>query len=210
MSGLLEWCEFTPLKQKISLVILVLVLWGGMCYGLIVQPMMKEQEELVLKVQGLEITISKFSRFERQYLAAQEELSQWTSIANLQEASLGLEVPMSQVLSEMSNMSQKTLVNVTLWKPVESKVHSGTDLKEQRLRLHVEGGFHHVARFLDHMQDLSKAMGITAMLMHSADSTSGTPTIQTIIDFIGFKGAGRTLAGNSDIPRPAHAMEGKG
>ena len=60
------------------------------------------------------------------------------------------------------------------------------------------------------MQDLSKSMGVTALSMHSVDSTSGTPTIQTIIDFLGFEGTMHTLAGNSQISNSAHAIEGKG
>jgi Tfp pilus assembly protein PilO len=210
MASLLEWFEVTPLRQKASLVGLLMILWGGVFYGWIAQPMMEERERLALRLQSLDRKIKMLSRTEDQYLAAQGELSQWKSLVNQHEARLGLDVPMSQVLSEMSNISQETGVNVTLWKPGESQENSLPDMKEQRLQLHVEGGFHHVARFLDHMQGLSKPMGVTTLSMHSADNANGIPMVLTTIDFIGYEGAAHTLADNSQLSFTSHSVEGRG
>ncbi len=210
MSRLLEWFEVTSFVQKVLLVGLFLGMSGLGFYVLIVDPLSVEIEILVGELQTLDRKLKLGTQSESQVDQAQEEFSQWQFIVSRQEARLGLKVPMSQVLSDMSRIAQKTGIILTLWKPNEGDLETSNQMKVRHLQLHVEGGYHHVAQFLDHMQFLTKTMGVMALSMHRADTGEGIPTIQAIVDLMGYDGNGQTLADNSHMSVIAERMDSKG
>ena len=205
MSRLLEWFDITPWRQKVSLVSLVMVLFGGAFYWLIAEPIMEETAALLVELQTVDGQLTRASHSESQYRHAQQELSQWTLIVARQEERLGLEVPMSQVLADMSNIAEEIGMIVTLWKPDDVPSTSLNQNTVRHLQLHMEGGYHHLARFLDHMQDLSKTMGVTGLSMARADTDDGMATILATIDLIGYEGPVHTQASHHNRLAP-HRM----
>ncbi len=199
MSRLLEWFEVTPFAQKVALVGLFLGIFGVGFYWLIAEPLVVEIDTLVGELRILDRTLELDSQSESQFVNAQKEFSQWKSIVSRQEERLGLEVPMSQVLSDMSSIAQETGIILTLWKPKKRDIESSSQVRATYLQLQVEGGYHHVAQFLEHMQYLSKAMGVTALRMHSDDTGDGVPTVRVLIDLMGYGRNVQTLADNNHM-----------
>ncbi len=199
MSRLLEWFEVTPFVQKVSLVGLFLAISGVGFYWLIAEPLVVEIDTLVGELRILDRTLELDSQSESQFVNAQKEFSQWKSIVSRQEERLGLDVPMSQVLSDMSSIAQETGIILTLWKPKKRDIESSSQAHVTYLQLQVEGGYHHVAQFLEHMQYLSKAMGVTALRMHSDDTGDGVPTVRVLIDLMGYVRNVQTLADNNHM-----------
>jgi len=186
MSRLLEWFEVTPFVQKVSLLALFLVIFVVGFYWLMAEPLVVEIDILAGELQTLDRTLKLETQSEGQLGNAQKEISQWQSIVSRQEERLGLEVPMSQVLNDMSSIAQETGIILTLWKPKKPGSESSGQVHATYLQLQVEGGYHHVAQFLEHMQYLSKAMGVTALRMHSDNTGDGIPTVRAIIDLMGY------------------------
>ncbi len=199
MSRLLEWFEVTPFVQKVALVGLFLGIFGVGFYWLIAEPLVVEIDTLVGELRILDRTLELDSQSESQFVNAQKKFSQWKSIVSRQEERLGLEVPMSQVLSDMSSIAQETGIILTLWKPKNRGSESSNQVHATYLHIQVEGGYHHVAQFLEHMQYLSKTMGVTALRMHRDDTGDGIPTVRAIIDLMGYSGNVQVLADNNHM-----------
>ncbi len=117
MSRLLEWFEVTPFVQKVSLLGLFLVIFGVGFYWLMAEPLVVEIDILAGELRTLDRKLKLETQSESQLGKAQKEISQWQSIVSRQEERLGLEVPMSQVLNDMSSIAQETGILLTLWKP---------------------------------------------------------------------------------------------
>lgn len=197
MSPLLDWIEATPLVQKISLVGLTTIFLGIGFYWLVAEPIMEETDKLEGEIQILDQQIASYSQSEKQYIKVKEKLAQWKAMVSRQEERLGLEVSMSQVLSDMSHMAQETGILLTLWKSDDQKPEASKPFKANHLLLHVEGGYHNVARFLEQVQYLSKTMGVVALSMHRASAVDGRPTIQGVMDLMGYEGTSQELAVHS-------------
>ena len=144
------------------------------------EPLVVEIDILAGELQTLDRKLKLETQSEGQLGKAQKKISQWQSIVSRQEERLGLEVPMSQVLA------QETGIILTLWKPKKPGSESSGQVHATYLQLQVEGGYRHVAQFLEHMQYLSKAMGVTALRMHRDDTGDGIPTVRAIIDLMGY------------------------
>ncbi len=194
MSRLLEWVEVTPFGQKVSLVGLFLVIVGAGFYLEIADPLMKETETLERELHDLDRKLKLSAQSEPRYVQAQEIVSQWESLVLQQEERLGLEVPMSQVLWEMSNIAQETGIMLTLWKPDGRNREPLNHAATRHLQLHLEGGYHDVARFLEQTQYLSKTMGATGLTMHRVETDEGIPAIRAVVDCIGYERADQTIA----------------
>ncbi|MFB3070567.1 MAG: type 4a pilus biogenesis protein PilO [Nitrospirales bacterium] len=199
MSRLLEWFEVTPFVQKVSLVGLFLAISGVGFYWLIAEPLVVEIDTLVGELRILDHTLKLETQSENQLGTVQKEFLQWQSIVSRQEERLGLDVPMSQVLSDMSSIAQETGIILTLWKPKKRDIESSSQVHATYLQLQVEGGYHHVAQFLEHMQYLSKTMGVTALTMHGDDTDDGIPMVRAIIDLMGYSRNVQTLADNNHM-----------
>jgi len=210
MSRLLEWFEVTPLAQKAALVGLFLGVFGAGFYWLIAEPLVVEIDTLVGELRILDRTLELDSPSEIQFGKTQEEFSQWKSIVSRQEERLGLEVPMSQVLSDMSSIAQETGIILTLWKPKNRDSESSNQVHATYLHIQVEGGYHHVAQFLEHAQYLSKAMGVTALTMHSDDTDDGIPTVLATIDLMGYGRNVQTLTDNNPMSVIDERKDNKG
>ena len=199
MSRLLEWFEVTPFVQKVSLVGLFLAISGVGFYWLIAEPLVVEIDTLVGELRILDHTLKLETQSENQLGTVQKEFLQWQSIVSRQEERLGLDVPMSQVLSDMSSIAQETGIILTLWKPKKRDIESSSQVHATYLQLQVEGGYHHVAQFLEHMQYLSKTMGVTSLTMHCDDTDDGIPMVRAIIDLMGYSRNVQTLADNNHM-----------
>lgn len=199
MSRLLEWFKVTPFVQKVSLLALFLVIFGVGFYWLMAEPLVVEIDILAGELQTLDRKLKLETQSEGQLGKAKKEISQWQSIVSRQEERLGLEVPMSQVLNDMSSIAQETGIILTLWKPKKPGSESSGQVRATYLQLQVEGGYHHVAQFLEHMQYLSKAMGVTALRMHSDNTGDGIPAVRAIIDLMGYGRNVQTLADNNHM-----------
>jgi Tfp pilus assembly protein PilO len=210
MSRLLEWFEVTPFVQKVSLLGLFLVIFGMGFYWLMAEPLVVEIDILVGELQTLDRKLKLETQSESQLGQAQKEISQWQSIVSRQEERLGLEVPMSQVLSDMSSIAQETGITLTLWKPKKRSSDSSGQVHATYLQLQVEGGYHHLAQFLEHIQYLSKARGVTALRMYSDDTGDGIPTVRAIIDLMGYGRNVQTLADNNHMSVIDERMNNKG
>lgn len=196
MSHLLEWLEVTPMVQKVTLLGLFMLLCGGGFHWVIAQPLIDQAEGVRREIQDLEVKLKLYARSGGQYENAKEELSQWESIVSKQGKRLGLDVPMSQVLSDMSNIAEETGLILTLWKPDQPDRVDSNQTAIRHLQLQIEGGYHNVARFLDHTQYLSKMMGVVGLTMDRGDMSNGISTVRTTIDFVGYEGKFRTTVNN--------------
>jgi len=195
MSRLLEWFEVTPRIQKVSLACLAMILIGMGFYGWVVAPLIEETDVLVAELQNLDQQLQLYPETEDQFRHLKQQVTRWKSQVLRQEEDLGLEVPMNQVLSDMSLMAQKTGVSLNLWKPDEPNSSSPKQKRPRQLQLHIEGGYHNVARFLDQTQYLDKTLGVTRLKMQNVRTGPGRLTLQTIVTFIGYEN-GNPATGN--------------
>lgn len=210
MSRLLEWVEVTPIHQKVLLVGLFLGLLGVGLYGVIVEPLAAEIKILRGELQALDRKLKLDTPSTNRVSDAQGELSQWTLIVSQQESRLGLDVPMSQVLSDVSHIADQTGILLSLWKPKHGVFEPSSQLNIRYLRLHLEGGYHHIAQFLNHMQFLPKVMGVVALTMDRIETSSGAPAIRAVVDLMGYDGNDQTVVGEVSSPRVAEHMVSRG
>lgn len=199
MAPLLEWFEVTPLFQKISLVFLCVAIVAIGFYGIVAEPIMSETEEIVRDVQTLESKMQRYQESESEYPHVQEKFLRWESIVAQQEATLGLDVPMNQVLSDMSRIAQETGIILSLWKPGELRVDLSKSVGVRHLQLQIEGGYHQLAHFLEQTQFLNKKLGITAFLMEKAVSDDGRQAIHAVVDFMGYESVTQATAIYSEL-----------
>ena len=199
MSRLLEWFDATPLIQKVACFGLLFVLFGSGFYWIVVEPLIDQTEKLKVELQDLDGKLRIYLQSEERFRKASEDLSNWESLVSRQEERLGLEVPMSQVFSDMSSMAQDTGILFTLWKPDLPNPESLEGRQQRHLQIHVEGGYHAMARFLDQTQYLSKSMGVTAFKMHRVGTGDGTPRIRATFEFVGYEGRAQTITNPQNV-----------
>ena len=96
----------------------------------------------------------------------------------------------------MSSIAQETGVILTLWKPDAPNINSLKRTLARGLQLHIEGGYHNLARFLDQTQYLSKTMGVTSLTMRGKRSELGEFTIQATLTFMGYERNVQSMATN--------------
>lgn len=210
MSRLLNWLDVTPMVQKISLLGLIIVLCGLGFYWVVAEPLLAEVDGVKLEIHDLEEKVSFFARSDSKFGQTKAELSRWESIVSRQTERLGLDVSMSQVLSDMSNIAEEAGIILTLWKPDQQERADVNQPVVRHLQLHIEGGYHHVAQFLDRTQYLSKMMGVFALTMDGSNSGDNNSTVRTTIDFVGYELQSPTLANHhKELPSPS-SLEGKG
>ncbi len=210
MSRLLEWLDVTPMVQKVSLLGLIIVLCGVGFYWVVAEPLWAQVDGVKLEIHDLEEKLSLYARSESKFGQTKAELSRWESIVSRQTARLGLDVSMSQVLSDMSNIAEEAGIILTLWKPDQQERANVNQPVIRHLQLHIEGGYHHVAQFLDRAQYLSKMMGVFALTMHRGNSDDNNSTVRTTIDFVGYESQSPILANqNKELASPS-LLEGKG
>ncbi len=211
MSRLLEWLDVTPMVQKVSLVGLVLVLGGVGFFWMIAEPLMVQIDGVKIDIQDLEKKLQFYARSDGQYWQVQEELSRWESLVSRESERLGLDVSMSQVLSDMSTIAEDTGINLIVWKSGQEKGDAVNQSSVRHLQLHLEGGYHHIARFLDRTQYLSKMMGVTALSMDRADTTgSRASTVRATVNFMGYERKSQTLANHHQETIGSLSLDGKG
>lgn len=210
MSRLLEWFDVTPMVQKVSLVGLLLVLCGVGFYWVIAEPLIEQVDGVRRDIQDLEAKVNRYSRSDDQYRQAKEKLSRLEFSVSRQKERLGLEVSMSQVLSDMSRIAEEAGIVLTLWKPDRQEGVVLNQYVTRHLQLHIEGGYHNVARFLEHTQHLSKMMGVAALTMEHGDTGDGGFPVRTTVNFVGYDGNVQTLANQKNVPVSPTLLEGKG
>lgn len=210
LSRLLEWFDVTPMVQKASLFGLFMVLCGGGFYWVVAEPLLVQVDGAKMEIHDLEEKLHLYARSDGQIGKTKEELSQWESLVSRQTARLGLDVPMSQVLSDMSHIADEAGILLTLWKPDQQESGDGEPRVVRHLQLHIEGGYHHVAQFLDRTQYLSKMMGVLALTMDRVDSDDKHSTVRTTIDFVGYEEKSPTLANHHKESTSPSSLEGKG
>jgi len=210
MSRLLEWLEVTPLVQKVSLLGLFMVLCGVGFYWVIAEPLIEQVDGVRRDIQDLEAKVNRYSRSDDQYRQAKEKLSRLESLVSRQQERLGLEVPMSQVLSDMSHIAEEAGIILTLWKPDRQKGVDRNQNVARHLQLHIEGGYHKVARFLEHTQHLSKMMGVASLTMVHGDTEDGGSPVRATVNFVGYDGGVRTLAIQKNETLSLTPVVGKG
>jgi Tfp pilus assembly protein PilO len=172
-----------------------MILIGMGFYGWVAAPLIEETDVLVVELRSLDQQLQLYQETEEQFLHLKEQVTKWESQVLRQEEDLGLEVPMNQVLSDMSLMAQKTGVSLVLWKPDEPNSPSLKQKRLRQLQLHIEGGYHNVARFLDQTQYLDKTLGVTMLKMQNVSTGLGRLTLQTIVSFVGYEN-GNPTTGN--------------
>lgn len=210
MSRLLEWVEVTPIHQKVLLVGLFLGLLGVGLYGVVVEPLAAEIEILRGELQSLDRELKLDTPSLNRVSDAQGELSQLTLIVSQQESRLGLGVPMSQVLADVSHIADQTGIVLSLWKPNHGAFEPSSQLNVRYLQLHLEGGYHQIAQFLNHMQFLPKVMGVVELSMDRIDTSSGAPSIRAVVDLMGYDGNDQTVVGEMSPTRVAEHMVSRG
>lgn len=210
MSRLLEWFDVTPMVQKASLLGLFLVLCGVGFYWGVAEPLIAQVDGMKLEIHDLEEKLHLYARSDGQFGQIKEELSRWESLVSRQTTRLGLDVPMSQVLSDMSHIADDAGILLTLWKPDQQERGDVDQRVVRHLQLHIEGGYHHVAQFLDRIQYLSKMMGVSALTMDHGDSSDKKSTIRATIDFVGYEAKTPTLANHHKESTSPSSLEGKG
>jgi len=210
MSRLLEWFDVTSMVQKASLLGLFMALCGVGFYWMVAEPLVAQVDSVKMEIHDLEEKLHLYARSDGQFGQTKEELSRWESLVSRQTARLGLDVPMSQVLSDMSNIAEEAGIILTLWKPDQQERGDVNQRVVRHLQLHIEGGYHHVAQFLDRTQYLSKMMGVLTLTMDRGDSGDKNSTVRATIDFVGYEANSPTLANHhKESPSPS-SLEGKG
>ena len=210
MSRLLEWLDVTPMVQKVFLLGLIIVLCGVGFYWVIAEPLLAQVDGVKLEIHDLEKKLSHYARSDSKFGKTKAELSRWESIVSRQTARLGLDVSMSQVLSDMSNIAEEAGIILTLWKPDQQQRDDVNQPVVRHLQLHIEGGYHQVAQFLGRIQYLSKMMGVFALTMDRGNSGDNNSTLRTTIDFVGYESQAPTLANHHKELASPSSLEGKG
>lgn len=210
MSRLLEWLDVTPMVQKISLLGLVLVLCGVGFYWVIAEPLMAQIDGVKRDIQDLDAKVQHYAQSDGQLAQAQKEFFRWKSNVSQQRERLGLDVSMSQVLSDMAKIAEEAEIILTLWKTDQPERVEGPQGVARRLQLEIEGGYHNVARFLERTQYLSKMMGVTTLTMDRVETGAGNAPVRATVDFVGYERKPQALANHHDVPIGPLSIEGKG
>lgn len=210
MSRLFEWFDVTPLAQKVSLVGLLLILCGVGFYWVIAEPLIEQVDGVRRDIQVLEAKVNRYPRSEVQYRQAKENLSRLESRVTRQIEQLGLKVSMSQVLSDMSRIAEEAGIVLTLWRPDRQEGVARNQYVARHLQLHIEGGYHNVARFLERTQHLSKMMGVAALTMEQGDIGNGGSPVRAMVNFVGYDGGVQALANQKNETIRLTPSVGKG
>lgn len=210
MSRLLDWLAETPVVQKVSLLVLFMVVCGVGFYWVVAEPLMAQADKVKLEIHDLEAKLKLYTQSDGQVEQAKEELSLWETMVSRQSERLGLDVSMAQVLSDMSNIAEEAGISLTLWKPDQQERVEVTQNVVRHLQLHLEGGYHNVAQFLDRTQYLSKMMGVSAMTMDRGDTENKNSTVRAKVDFVGYDGKSQTLVNHKKEATSLSSLEGKG
>lgn len=188
MSSLRDWFDFTPFSQKLRVMGLLTAFSCLGFYGLVAKPFLVETEDFMREIQELDRQLESYAHVESQFRATKEKVANWEDVVSQQEERLGPQVPMNHIFAEMTAIAQQTGTQITRWKLEDAPPESSTTLVSRHLQLELEGGYHHVAAFLDHIQYLTKILGVTALTMHAVHIDQPTPLIRTTVELLGYEG----------------------
>ncbi len=184
---LFDWVEdITPFQRRglyVGINCLILVL----CYTVIVMPKSREfeamrQERLALAQQVL-VTEALSTRWETLMVDTRRLEAEVLQ----EEQRLGLAVAFEQVFHDISAAAQQFHVVVTLWEPRERVHDSSSPLRRLSVKLEIEGAYHQLALFVDHIRKLPKILTVQGLIMQVVSDSNGRLPVNASFELIAYE-----------------------
>lgn len=185
---MLDWVEDTPMTSKLLTLFLCVAVLSLMLFQFVVEP--RNQRILALQetLQSLNHRIAAGEHGD-QFERLTDEVARLKSQVALQKTRLGIHVPMEHVLTDVFDVAQSAGVTLTSWKPEDPIALPEMDVSRVTLRLYAEGRYYALARFLEELHTLPKALIVQSMDFHVQEK--GTESLDDVIhasfELVGFE-----------------------
>jgi len=191
---ILEWFEVTPPFQKFTLIGVMVGLIGVGFYFSVAEPKIRDIQALRGEMQQ----IDQHSEEQAQKVARLEELivqaERLGPLLQSQERMLGLDVESSQLLQGVSETAQRLGITLTLWRPGEPLQDPTQLFLQVPITLHVKGGYHRIALFLEAIRHLPKVLSVTRLTMRASRGVQDPLEIQAAFELVGYERSGEVRA----------------
>ncbi|MEC4673714.1 MAG: type 4a pilus biogenesis protein PilO [Nitrospirota bacterium] len=199
---LLEWFEVTSSSKKLVVLLVMLGTVAVLMYGMVLGPHLNQVLALEHEVQLLDQGLKMQNSFGQQHQQLTTEvLALRDRYQGLSEA-LGLSLAATEVLSGISHAANQVGVSLTFWKPEPAPPVAGHDIYEMATRLEVEGNYQGLARFLDELARLPKALTVNAFSISAVPRDQGYKTIQVTLNLFGYESSGMLSLASSQTRPP--------
>ena len=202
-----DWMEETPPFQRsvfwVSMSSLILILG----YTFIVMPKSRE----------LEAVKEKKATLVQQVLEDQVTSSRWETLMGdtrrletetlQEEQGLGLNHGLEGVFQKIADTAKRLHIAIMLWRPKEIVQDPSGYLKQIPVELEIEGTYHQVALFVDHIRELPKILTVSGMTMEVVPDPDEQSLVRASLELIGHEPAPLSLKEKVMTP-PSAVMDG--
>ncbi len=180
---LLDWVEVSSLPKKLTVLLVLLGTVAVFTFWVVLGPRFHQANSLQLEVQLLDEALKTRNDYVHKRAKLSTEVSALRNRYQVLSEALGIPLPVTDVLSGISNAANKANVSLTLWKP--DPPVEGPDMYRTATRLEVEGNYHGVTTFLDELARLPKALGVNAFTISALSQDQGEKTIKVSLNLLG-------------------------
>jgi len=185
-----DWFEVTSSSKKLVVFFVMLGSVTVLMYGTVLGPRLNQVSALEHEIQLVDQGLNTQESYGQQHQQLRNEvLALRNRYQGLSEA-LGLQLADTEVLSGISNAANQVGVSLTLWKPEPAAPVPGQDIYGMASRLEIEGNYQSLARFLDELERLPKALAVKAFSISALPRDQAYKTIQVSLNLFGYESPG--------------------
>lgn len=184
---LLEWFDVTSSSKKLAVLLVMLGALTVLMYVIVIGPRLNEVIALQHEVQQLDQVLTTRNDYGEQRTRLTTEVSVLRKRYQTLSEAVGIFLAVPDVLSDISRAANQAGVSLMLWKPEPAAPVQGHAVSGPAARLEVEGNYHGLARFLNELARLPKALAVKAFSITALQGDQKQDTIQASVDLLGYE-----------------------
>lgn len=183
---ILDWVEDTRMTKKVMILLLVAGFTSMILFQFVVEPQRQRAQAFQQTLRSLDHQLATMEP-DRESETLKDEIADLTSRLDAQKRALA--VPMDHILTGILDKARSVDVTLTSWKSEEPVPLPETDVNRVTLQLHVEGGYHALAHFLEELQALPNRLTLKSLDFHTQERSGEIQErpIQASFELTGFQ-----------------------